>query len=307
MTGGSLRRAKPPAGKSFCVFPKALLTVLTNGGAGVLLLISIFLGGSLAHAQDQIIHGTVNVVLGNANGIVVLTDSDGTLTDDKGNKTTQISQKLVRFNGRSVFAIAGFGSANIAAGLEFNVDIVGIISDFRDQLTSRGGSLSFEEELRALSFVIQLFIQGYANILEVLEPGKLSERDLYLSLLVAGVDSDGKSKIGSLQLTAKAQPLSPPNLSWQFTEDIDVESVDRELKGCVRGMWDVGRQILKSPQPYATNPAIRKYIAAAPDKGASLSVDDLEAIAKLPLFSMARQRDLSSLRSLCPPNRCHSS
>jgi hypothetical protein len=235
------------------------------------------------NAQDQgrIIRGTVNVVLANSNGMVVLTDSTGTLSDSAGKRVgSKASQKLIRLDGHSVCAIAGFGSATTPTRLQFSTDVIAILSDFRDQLAAKKEQLSFDYKLRSLSFLIKLYIQGFANITEVLYPGVLKREQLSFTLFLVGYDSDKKPKIGSLALTATPETLPAGKVSWQFAQSIGVEDVGDGLKNRIGGMWDVGTKIIREPQAYSDDPAARKYLESAKNNGETLDLTDLEALAK---------------------------
>jgi hypothetical protein len=251
---------------------------------GTILFVLVFIFGVStlnAQTEGQIIRGTVNVVLANSNGMVILTDSTGTITDSAGRHIgTQESQKLIRLDEYSVCAIAGFGSATIPASLPFNANVIGILSDFRDQLAAKNGQLTFDYKLRSLSFLLELFIQGFANIKEVLQPGELKHEQLTFTLFLVGYDSDGKSKIGSLELDATPETLSNGKISWRFGQKIKVEDVGDRLNYRIGGMWDVGAKIMTSPQGYSDSPVVQKFIDSAANHGAALQVTDLEGLAK---------------------------
>src|SRR5437773_8729278 len=58
--------------------------------------------------DDFVVHGTINVALGNKNGIVVLTDSMLTTGD---HQLPNPGEKLFKLDDHTVCAIAGFVSA----------------------------------------------------------------------------------------------------------------------------------------------------------------------------------------------------
>jgi hypothetical protein len=233
-----------------------------------------------AQTQDQIIGGTINVVLANSNGMVVLTDSKQTVMRSAGQpRSTQEAQKLIRLDDHSVCAIAGFGGAQFSAP-RFNVNVMGILSDFRDELAVKKGHLSFDHKLRALSFLLRLYIESFANIDEVGHPGVLKDAQLAFSLFLVGYDSDGKPKIGSRGLNAAPHVLPSGNTGWQISEKIQVNAVRNGLQCALAGMIDVGAKIMKNPQAYPQSPAIRRLSEPTADNGVALQVTDLEALAK---------------------------
>jgi len=251
------------------------------------LFLCIACGSRIALAQTRnpdvaTIRGTVNVVLANLNGIVVLTDSKQTVVDSAGRAVgTQNGQKLIRLDDNSVCAVAGFGNGTVNGDLKFDADVMGILADLRDQLGKQKGRLSFYEKLRVISFLAESYIDVYANMAEVLQPGQLKPKDLYFSLFLAGYDSDETLKIGSLELRASPNASPSGKRRWTFgTPDIQTEPVGASLSWRLGGMWDVGKKILTKPSGYLRSPAVRRYSEAIKDNGASLSLPDLKALAK---------------------------
>jgi hypothetical protein len=96
----------------------------------------VFLSTSVgAYAQDEaddsLVHGTINIALGNENGIIVLTDS--MLTGATG-QLREPGQKLFKLDDRTVCALAGFVSAPAASSQtwipELDTNVGAIINEY---------------------------------------------------------------------------------------------------------------------------------------------------------------------------------
>src|SRR5438046_649804 len=83
--------------------------------------------------SDMVNHGTVNIVLGNANGIVILTDSMITAGD---RQLPDPAQKLFRLDDHRVCAIAGFVSAGWPMKDLF-LTTSGIVKRYEEKLKSQ--------------------------------------------------------------------------------------------------------------------------------------------------------------------------
>jgi hypothetical protein len=251
----------------------------------LLLLAIVTLGVIRAGAQDQIETGTVNIILANSDGIVVLTDSKQTQTNAEGKSIGSTNgQKLIRLDDESVVALAGFAGAPSFQRL----DIMGLLADFGNQLAAKNGKISFTQKLKTISFLIGLYMDAFANVREVVQPGQ-NPSNFRLHIFVAGFDTDGIAKIGSMWLRANSIKLADGRMEWNVGGEPQVEPVGDSLQDCrsvgslqycVAGWKDSSDRIMDNPQAYNQNPAIRRL----PEAGGShmtMSVSDLEALAKV--------------------------
>jgi hypothetical protein len=85
-------------------------------------------------ARQSVLTGTVNIVLANSNGIVVLTDSNQTVISDTGELFTSPlpGQKLFRLDDRTVCTIAGFGSQSHPEYTELTTSAGGVLDRRKD-------------------------------------------------------------------------------------------------------------------------------------------------------------------------------
>ncbi len=250
----------------------------------VVLFMSPFLTLNVAVAAQRqessvILGGTVNVALGNANGLVVLTDSRQTLTDSTGQQRPDPTeaQKLIVLDDRSVCAVAGFGTIRLPTAPQFNVGIMGILAQVRDDFVGR--PQTFNAKLLTISNLVQFYISAVANLNEY-QPHPVPSRQYFFALYLAGYDLDGNPKIGRLELTGTPQVLNNGKADWSFTRSITVEPVGPGITGGVQGIWDIGEQILSHPEQDDTDAAVHKYSESMrADSGASLTIGDMEALA----------------------------
>lgn len=149
---------------------------------------------------NPVLTGTVNIVLANANGIVVLTDSNQTWRAPNGEPFTapRPGQKLFRIDDKTVCTIAGFGAASLPGFPEFTSSAAGVLDTYVEELRSKGGSHSFHEILTSLEFLFDFQLSGIGN-LQHLNPSDLENYGFELTL--AGYDTDGTAKIGKVVLS----------------------------------------------------------------------------------------------------------
>src|ERR1017187_8634450 len=119
-----------------------------------------------ATAPNPVLTGTVNIVLANANGIVVLTDSDQTRWLPTGEPITnpQPGQKLFRIDDKTVCTIAGFGSVPLPGFPEFTNSAAGVLDSYSAELRSKVGRHSFHEKLTSLRFLFDMTLSGIGNL-----------------------------------------------------------------------------------------------------------------------------------------------
>jgi len=112
------------------------------------------------------VRGTLNVVLGNREGVVAMTDSMQTVVSATG-QTAQLREpgkKLFQLDAYTVCTIAGFGSASLPSAPEFNASAAGIIERYAEELTRQPfRRASFREKLSALSFLFRVLPHDHRN------------------------------------------------------------------------------------------------------------------------------------------------
>jgi 20S proteasome alpha/beta subunit len=170
----------------------------------VLFVLAILaLGIVRVEAQDLIAMGTVNIILANSEGIVVLTDSKETWNNAAGESIRSTNaQKLIRIDDQSVVALAGF----VGAPEFLRLDVMGILADVRNQLAEKNRTLSLDEKMKMISFLVGRYMDVFVNAREVQQPGQEAS-SFRIHIFIAGFDTDGVMKIGSMWLRANSTML----------------------------------------------------------------------------------------------------
>ena len=236
-------------------------------------------------------YGTLIGALGNANGIVVFTDSRASYKDAAGapHHLPGDFQKLIRFNDTTVCAIAGLGTAKVHVAHELDADLLGVVESFRDGLQSypRRSILS---ELGGLAAALTFYLDGIAEInAHTGFGGDVS--NYHLALLLVGFDLDGIAKIGKLALQVAPYQQPDGNTRWLTSVKVlTVENIEKRLTPALYGMWDIADHALKQPEKFSGYTILEKYRSSIQkDQGASLSIDDLEEIGRA-LISLTTEK-----------------
>lgn len=225
--------------------------------------------------NDAVLGGTINVVLANKNGAVVLTDS--MLSDESGSVPVPLpdrpGQKLFQLDDKTVCAIAGFVSA---AGLfpEFSPSVSAIVNTFSEQ-SKRYPPQSLRLKLTALATLMDFNISAIADLRAAVN--KPLRATNYLSTItVVGYDLDGILKIGQAELTN-----DPENLrSGAVVTDIQIVEVGDGLARALAGKWRTADKLLKDPGTKPQDEMLTRLKASlTSDEGASLSMGELRGIA----------------------------
>jgi hypothetical protein len=227
--------------------------------------------------ERPVLKGTVNIVLGNAQGIVVLTDSKQTeiVNGQLSDKPTPPAQKLFRLDDQTVCTIAGFGSVPLPQFPEFVNSAAEIVDLYSAELQKHPGPHSFREKLTSLAFLVEFYLDGIEN-LQTLTPEQ-SASSYGFELILAGYDLDGNLKIDKLTVVSQvANGISHATYSF-----LPEKVVGRELIHETAGIGQYAvENILDHPQQLAGETGIGKYASSwATDHGSSLSTTEMEALA----------------------------
>jgi hypothetical protein len=241
------------------------------------------------YPKTPVFTGTVNIVLANSNGIVVITDSNQTWLGTNGEPFTYTlpGQKLFRIDDTTVCTIAGFGSAPLPDFPEFDSSAAGVLDRYAIELRTKGGMHSFHEKLTSLRFLFDFQLTGIGNM----RPPPKQIGEYRFELILAGYDTDGTARIGKIVLGTRLQNGMFSPVVEQLTET----TVGRELAHETAGIGgpDV-ENILSHPSVWGEKPEIARYAASkTSDHGSSLTTADMESLAK----SLARQSALDNRRT----------
>jgi hypothetical protein len=224
--------------------------------------------------------GTINVILGNENGLVVLTDSMlSTRGPDGGIKQLERpGKKLFRLDSTTVCTLAGLTEVPIPF-TELEHTIPSILQQYSAQLTEieedrPSHPLSIREKIKQLNFILANEIQLLADMRNIPTP----DSDYEVQLTLAGYDPDGTTKIVWSDLKIDRSDKSDWLVSASDPEEEQVVS-GPQLTSKVRGIPDLAEEIIHHPEGYADDVAISRY-QHAKDGGQALTIEEMKAFAQ---------------------------
>ena len=222
--------------------------------------------------KGTVVHGTINVLLGNGNGLVVLTDSMLTRRNPDGTvqQLGTPGKKLFRLNERVVCTIAGFISADVWIP-EVEHTIASIVQSYANELETTASKATVSEMGEDLTFLIENQLSLVASEMNI--PGFLEDKPL-IEVTLAGYDPNGAASIQwyDLQLT-QGGPYYDVTVIRRGNE-----AVKRDFVAKTRGITDVADAILNHPDQYGQDPAVARY-AASRSTRAVLTIPELRALA----------------------------
>jgi 20S proteasome alpha/beta subunit len=251
----------------------------------VVCLIPLLSSAQEARDDDLVVHGTVNIALGNKNGLVVLTDS---MVTSGGHQLPQPAQKLFRLDDETVCAIAGFGWANSPSVPDLNTSSAAIIYEYVRQSAGKQPQ-TILEKLRTLAVLFRMNLSMIANVLDS-TGHPIPSDNLKFQLIIAGYDLDGKPKIAKISLRSSNEG----GASMSSVDDAAIWDVGDDLIWRVSGMPDVANVLLDHPEAVPEDSALAEYGASRlRGQGKSLTVDKMRALAeRLAFYTSQRHREV---------------
>jgi hypothetical protein len=251
---GNLRAKGAPARKRILTRSQSMLT---RGTSIIVIFCCITAVPAFCWHKDQperwpSSRGTINVVVANDQGIVILTDSMLTIIDqdDHGRLTSRQDpspgQKLFRIDDRTVVAFAGFASADTPPLPGFLNNVSTIMGRYQDKL-GRFDSLSFSDKLELLAEIFTHYLSGTANLREGV-PGA----DYRIQLLLVGYDRDRTAEVGRLVLGPQQDAAAL--YSESVVQERQIFRVTHRQLLCVDGIKDVATQILRDSNSWRQDP-----------------------------------------------------
>jgi hypothetical protein len=250
-------------------------------------------------------HGTVNILLANRNGLVLVTDS--MLTNTVTGRQDPNGKKLFKVDDKTVCSMAGFYSWPGALDMQaFAANFPNIMSYYvqREQVANKTNELSFAAKFAFLegSFAFQL--ASNLNAYLAFNPqfritGNPGIQPITLTL--AGYDVDGNLKVGAVTLTPTREidgiSLEPspvrPSRSGPACESVGQTEntvttddkiltsriIGEDLSCEIAGLPTIAEERLTHPDQYKNLPALRAYSVALKHKR-TLSISQMKALAK---------------------------
>lgn len=248
-------------------------------------VVSVGQSVSLAHGSDGpsgVAHGTINVLLGNSHGLVVVTDSR--LSDEHGRPFARGAQKLFRLDDRTVCSIAGWYSdrgpairADIAGAPSYPIELA--VPDIMQNITAglgRGGR-DIEQELDVVSGLFGSVLSEVAFVDQQLGQRPSSSP---FQITIAGYEEDGKLKIATEDLIPEVQDGRLIQYNHSNRSVVDVPG-PAGFVARFRGITSAADAIMNLTDPSISEDPVLSYFRSVKTGGRlnSLDVTDLKQIA----------------------------
>jgi len=214
-------------------------------------------------------HGTINILLANKNGIVLVTDSRATASD---NRHFDNAAKLFQIDDNTICSIADFGT-DPGPYKELKLEVTGVVRDFRYNLAQSPEPLSFEKKLQILAF--EIFDQFQRLKDEYNFSDKVLKSKLSSQVLMAGYDLDGSAKIAKLEIIVNGDKTFGASYSPH------IEQVTNTLLFLTAGLDNSVQARLKYPDQFPKETALQVYaLAKKRDGAANMTLEELEELAE---------------------------
>jgi 20S proteasome alpha/beta subunit len=235
-----------------------------------ILFTALATSGLQTRKVDDVAHGTLNVALGNTNGLVLITDSMATIGSAQ---SPEPAQKLFKLDDRTVCTIAGFLFAPSKAQA-VTTETAAIIRQYSLDLTRSGKQVSIMEKLQTISFILLTRLSALAAFRH--SDGNADHLEAYrFQIIVAGYDSDGIAKIGKVD-------LYPDFLgrSYQVPREPDIVVIGEKLEHVTAGMPDVAEQLLAYPETEPDDHVLARFaLSKQVDLGRSFTLGEMKDLA----------------------------
>lgn len=243
--------------------------------ARLIFLLSLF----FAPHKTPPTHGTINVLLANRNGVVLVTDSRA--SDQQGRKVHDRSQKLFKIDDATVCSTAGFG-ADPGPGDTIRETVTGEIQSIVDGLAKSSGPMSFRHKIEVFTSTLKAQLVNLETDYEYAQkaPGTPSHSKQDLILLFAGYDKEGTA-IAKVVITVNPTQTIDSHRIFEGSVHTEFKPVVKDLVYFTAGVDDTVKYRLQSPAAFDTEAELNDYRNAVRDgKTANLRVEQLESLAR---------------------------
>jgi hypothetical protein len=243
--------------------------------ARLIFLLSLF----FAPHKTPPTHGTINVLLANRNGVVLVTDSRA--SDQQGRKVHDRSQKLFKIDDATVCSTAGFG-ADPGPGDTIRETVTGEIQSIVDGLAKSSGPMSFRDKIEVFTSTLKAQLVNLETDYEYAQkaPGTPSHSKQDLILLFAGYDKEGTA-IAKVVITVNPTQTIDSHRIFEDSVHTEFKPVVKDLVYFTAGVDDTVKYRLQSPAAFDTEAELNDYRNAVRDgKTANLRVEQLESLAR---------------------------
>lgn len=228
---------------------------------------------SHADGQEET-HGTINIALANAHGLVAEADS---MLSTNGIPVLPAGQKLYKADDHTVYMIASFFSDT---GPEFPSGQFPAYTVIRSlmlrYIRTRNPSLTVSQQLDDLSAYVGMQLSLVEAMHRAIDPKVKMRIAKSSSLITIAAYENGKPVIGHIEVAPSLKDF-PPFVTLNKT--IDVAS--KGLISKVYGVTDVAREILDHPDRLQNDRSIlsRYRQSLSANGGSNLTTEDLKRLA----------------------------
>ena len=253
------------------------MTTSTQFRLTLVIVLGFFHSLTFAQAREGngVAHGTVNIFLGNENGLVAITDS----RLSSGNRPVGYGQKLFKLDDHTVCAIAGFfsapgptfkGNSPNPAGTAIPYVLNGYI---RYGWPRESGSLANRFYSLAKTYVVAL------NLMEEIQRiAGLPPVDTPSIITIAGYEK-GSLWVGQVALT----PIVVNGaIQYELPTELPIlkQVVGGHLTRETAGIDSLALELLNNPAPHADyDPIFGIYAKSEAANGTPLTLDELKTLA----------------------------
>jgi hypothetical protein len=223
-------------------------------------------------------HGTINILLANGKGMVLITDSRA--SDQFGRKINDQSQKLFQIDSVTVCSIAGFGSDPGPNGKLLET-ASGRIFSIAGGLEISGGKLSFEDKISLFTKVFSARLVAVETEYEYAKNSGTPRPPQGLQMLFAGFDANGSASIAKVIISIKSSGTIDSHRQFRSDVDIKIKPVRKDFVFLTAGVDQWAQDRLQRPTAFANETELKEYSQAfRRGRTAELNLDQLERLAR---------------------------
>jgi len=233
--------------------------------------------------EPKVYHGTLNLALGNKNGMVVITDSRATVINGQGEiiRREDDHQKLFPVTKDVVISIAGYNNASVPeAAREFVAPAAGIIMKYIESLKRYRHTPDYKEVISGLIFLLNFHLTSVTNINDwsnlPVNPG-----NYLFQMLIIGRQEEQRliSKVTlKSEIRKSLNGISFINSNVYETKQLQVGS---KFIFETAGLDYIARDILQHPEKYSSFPVIKSYASKQKNNNAeNITLSEMVDIAK---------------------------
>lgn len=195
--------------------------------------------------MSKFYHGTLNLCIGNKNGLVVVTDSRASGRDQRGNDVHEDwHQKLFQISERIVVTIAGYNRVPLNKVPIFQAPAAGVILNYIGDLRNKHHTPGYAETVKALTYLMGFYLEAVGSIKELTEADPIIKpEDYHLVMLVIGMDGEA-AKITQIDIGLEKR-LSPGSTQYLIAQSEIKETVVDGFEFCPVGQKAVAERVLQ--------------------------------------------------------------